>query len=195
MKDEYIFNTTMAYSDESFNPVLEVNSYDFQPDMGDTIISTTITDHGELEGRNNPNQHTINSITGLEQTLSDFADLIDTKATIRLGTKEYWQEHRLDVPKKGELIVFTDYSSTEVDGKTVYIPRIKMGDGTVVIADLPFVGDDIQLMIEAHVLDNDLHLRHGERQFWNNKVTTLLDKAEDEKLIFTVLPIDTIYNR
>lgn len=194
MKDEYIFNTTIEYSDESFEPVLEVNSYEFQPNMGDTIISTSITDHGELEGRNNPNQHTISSITDLQQTLQDLAELIGTKASIRLGTKDYWYEHRMEVPKRGELIVYTDYTAIQGESGTVYIPKIKMGDGAVIVAHLPFIGQDIELRIDAHILDTDLHLRYGERQFWNNKVTTLLDTQEEENLIFTTKDIGIIYN-
>ena len=194
LKDEYIFDAGLDYSDESFNTELEVNSYTFKPDMGDTIINTGITEHSELEGREKPNQHPIDSITGLQQTLSDFADLIGAKASIRLGTKEYWDNNPLIIPAKGELIVYTDYSSKEVSGQTMYIPRMKIGDGSVVVCDLPFIGDDIELLIQAHILDDDLHLRYGERQFWNNKVTTLLDSIDNENLIFTTKPINVIYN-
>lgn len=194
LKDEYIFDAGLDYSDESFNTELEVNSYTFEPDMGDTIINNGITEHSELNGRERPNQHPISSITGLQETLSDFADLIGAKASIRLGTKEYWDNNPLIVPAKGELIVYTDYSSKEVSGQTVYIPKMKIGDGSVVVCDLPFVGEDIELLIQAHILDDDLHLRYGERQFWNNKVTTLLDSVDAENLIFTTKPINVIYN-
>ena len=194
LKDEYIFDVNMELSDEVFDTELEVNSYTFKPDMSDPVINTAITEHSELEGRDKPNQHPIDSITGLQQTLSDFAEIVKAKASIRLGTKEYWNNNPLIVPEKGELIVYTDYSSKIVDGQTVYIPRMKIGDGSVVVVDLPYVGDDIELMIQAHILDNDLHLRHGERQFWNNKVTTLLDTIDNENLIFTTKPINVIYN-
>ena len=194
LKDEYIFDAGLDYSDESFNTELEVNSYTFEPDMGDAIINNGITEHSELNGREQPNQHPISSITGLQETLSDFADLIGAKASIRLGTKEYWDSNPLIVPTKGELIVYTDYSSKEVSGQTVYIPKMKIGDGSVVVCDLPFVGEDIELLIQAHILDDDLHLRYGERQFWNNKVTTLLDSVDAENLIFTTKPINVIYN-
>ena len=132
MKDEYIFDTTIEYSDEVFNPILETESYDFAPNMGDTIISTAITEHSELEGRGKPNQHTISSITDLQQTLQDLAELIGTKASIRLGTKDYWYEHRMEVPKRGELIVYTDYTAIQSESGIVYIPKIKMGDGAVI---------------------------------------------------------------
>ena len=194
LKDEYIFDVNMELSDEVFDTELEVNSYTFKPDMSDPVINTAITEHSELEGRDKPNQHPIDSITGLQQTLSDFAEIVKAKASIRLGTKEYWNNNPLIVPEKGELIVYTDYSSKIGDGQTVYIPRMKIGDGSVVVVDLPYVGDDIELMIQAHILDNDLHLRHGERQFWNNKVTTLLDTIDNENLIFTTKPINVIYN-
>lgn len=194
LKDEYIFDVNMELSDEVFDTELEVDSYTFKPDMGDPVINTAITEHSELEGRDKPNQHPIDSITGLQQTLVDFAEIVKAKASIRLGTKEYWNNNPLIVPEKGELIVYTDYSSKIVDGQTVYIPRMKIGDGSVVVVDLPYVGDDIELMIQSHIVDDDLHLRMGERQFWNNKVTTLLDTIDNENLIFTTKPINVIYN-
>ena len=194
LKDEYIFDVNMELSDEVFDTELEVDSYTFKPDMGDPVINTAITEHSELEGRDRPNQHPIDSITGLQQTLADFAEIVKAKASIRLGTKEYWNNNPLIVPEKGELIVYTDYSSKIVDGQTVYIPRMKIGDGSVVVVDLPYVGDDIELMIQSHIVDDDLHLRMGERQFWNNKVTTLLDTIDNENLIFTTKPISVIYN-
>lgn len=193
MTKEYKFNVTMQAEDEIFSPNIEVDSYVFNSDV-ENVISTNITEHSELEGRNKPNQHPIESISGLKQTLSDFAELLNTKASIRLGTKDYWNAHPTEIPEKGELIVYVDYSSKEVDGKLVYIPRIKMGDGSVVLADLPYVGDDIELLIQSHIIDDDLHLRVGERQFWNNKVTTLLDSVDAENLIFTTRPINLIYN-
>lgn len=191
--EEYIFDVEMESSEETFSPQLEFDNYSFIPDVGQ-VISMNEMEHEDLDGRNKPNQHPISSITGLQQTLSDVADLINAKASIRLGTKEYWNNNPLIIPAKGELIVYTDYSSKEIDGETVYIPRMKIGDGQVVVCDLPFVGDDIELLIQAHILDDDLHLRYGERQFWNNKVTTLLDGIDAENLIFTTKPINVIYN-
>lgn len=191
--EEYIFDVEMESSEETFSPQLEFDNYSFIPDMGQ-VVSMNEMEHEDLDGRNKPNQHPISSITGLQQTLSDVADLINAKASIRLGTKEYWNNNPLIIPAKGELIVYTDYSSKEVGGETVYIPRMKIGDGQVVVCDLPFVGDDLELMIQAHILDDDLHLRYGERQFWNNKVTTLLDGIDAENLIFTTKPINVIYN-
>lgn len=193
MAEEYVFNVNMESSEETFSPQLEFDNYSFLPDLGQ-VVSAISNEHSDLEGRNKPNQHTIESITGLQQQLSDLADLINAKASIRLGTTEYWNNNPLIVPNKGDLIVYTDYSSKEVAGQTVYIPKMKVGDGSVVVCDLPFVGEDIELLIQAHVLDDDLHLRVGERQFWNNKVTTLLDSIDNENLIFTTRPINVIYN-
>lgn len=193
MAEEYIFNVDMESSEESFSPQLEFDNYSFKPDLGNVISMDEIS-HEELEGRNKPNQHPIESITGLQQALSDFAELLKAKASIRMGTKEYWESNPLIIPEKGELIVYSDYTSKEIDGQTVYIPKMKIGDGSVVVCDLPFVGEDIELLIQAHILDDDLHLRYGERQFWNNKVTTLLDSVDAENLIFTTKPINIIYN-
>ena len=197
MTDEYIFNTKIEYSDEVFSPVMEVNSYEFSPNMGDPVVSTAITDHEELEGRGKPDQHPISSITDLEYTLQGLATKmdLDKKASIRLGTKNYWENHPLEVPEHGELIVYTDFEqTTDGQGNVYYIPAMKIGDGSVIVADLPFLGDDIRILLDSHIFDTNVHLRNGEREFWNNKVTTLLDTSDDEHLIFTTKNIGIIYN-
>lgn len=196
MAEEYTFNVNMEASDESFSPQLEYNNYSFIPEI-DTVVSMNEISHEDLDGRNKPNQHTISSITDLELTLAGLATKLelDKKASIRLGTVEYWNSHPTERAALGELIVYTDYAHTvDSQGNILYIPKIKIGDGSTVIMDLPFVGDDLNLLIESHILDDNLHLRQGEREFWNNKVTTVLDDITNENLIFTTKKINIQYN-
>lgn len=91
-------------------------------------------------------------------------------ATMQIGTMEYWAGHVCYVPKRGEIIVYSDRQ--EIDG--VYYPGIKIGDGSAYVVDLPFVGDDIArgilAALEAHTSNSDVHVRTGERDFWSNKI-------------------------
>ena len=71
LKEEYIFDVDFEFSDEVFDTELDVDSYTFDTEMGDPVITANISEHSELEGRNKPNQHNIDSITGLSQELGN----------------------------------------------------------------------------------------------------------------------------
>lgn len=78
------------------------------------------------------------------------------------------------VPLKGEVIIYTDYSSyeKEVNGqmKRVWIPGIKIGDGDAYVQDLPFVDEDTRDILMEHIQNMDLHVTLEEKDFWNNKI-------------------------
>lgn len=60
------------------------------------------------------------------------------------NTTAYWREHSTYVPLKGDVIVYSDGSTTEQGGVTVYVPKIKIGDGVTTIGNLPFTDSDTQ---------------------------------------------------
>lgn len=68
------------------------------------------------------------------------------------GTREYWDTHWDYVPRKGELVVYTDYAETE-NGEG--IPGFKWGDGMAYVADLPFSGTDD--LLKRHISDKSIH--------------------------------------
>ena len=62
-----------------------------------------------------------------------------TYTRARYDTTESWNSSPEFVPKRGEIIVYSDYDSYIDDqGETHYIPGIKIGDGNTLLADLPF---------------------------------------------------------
>lgn len=89
--------------------------------------------------------------------------------SVKTGTTAYWAASGY-IPASGEVIVYTDKSSKEVDGVTVYIPGIKVGSGNAYVSDLAFVGDDVADSLLAHVNDNVRHITAAERSSWNNKL-------------------------
>lgn len=106
---------------------------------------------------------------------------------IKYGTTEYWNSQHGYVPAAGEIIIYSDYKSKTVDGKTVYIPGIKIGSGNAYVQDLVVANDSSaneELFLE-HIRNTDIHTLLSEKMFWNRKLN-VTDSQEviAETLIF-----------
>lgn len=120
----------------------------------------------------------------------EYKDKIAEMAGVNADTTEHWNSKLSYIPKAGEIIVYADKGTIEVDGETIAVPGIKIGDGKAYLIDLPFVGDDITGTIieqlEQHITNEDVHVTPALKQKWNDKIT--VDKQQevvDETLILT----------
>lgn len=112
---------------------------------------------------------------------------------MKIDTTANWRNATDFIPLKGEIVVYSDYATKEVDGQTVNIPNFKVGDGLAYGIDLPFVSDDLRDSLSAHISNMDIHVTSAEKDFWNNKVRCYINTVEDdegylvdgENLIFT----------
>lgn len=95
-----------------------------------------------------------------------YDDLIDKP--ISEGSTTYWNTNKSYIPKKGEIIIYTDY---EQDDNKKNIPNFKVGDGKAYVIDLPFAGCDY--LIKKHISDKTIHHEIG------------LSMTENECLIIT----------
>lgn len=91
------------------------------------------------------------------------------------NTKAGWAANPQYLPKQGEICIYTDYTVvTDDQGRTLTYPEIKIGDGNAYLVDLPFISDSSRYRVlqklQEHADNMDLHLRPGEREFWNNKL-------------------------
>ena len=125
-----------------------------------------------------------------EQSFSD-AEKAQARANIgaqkgvRSGTTAYWNAQIGYVPEEGEIIVYTDYKTTEVDGQTVNVPGVKIGTGNGYVQDIVFLDQADSDALIAHMADNDVHITTAERDFWNNKLNVAdLQEVVGETLIF-----------
>ena len=85
-------------------------------------------------------------------------------------TTDEWRNGGLIVSKKDVIYVYTDYYSDTIEGETIYIPGVKIGDGNAYVQDLSFTNQYItQSTIEK----------------WNNKVTAYIDDVNKEKLVLS----------
>lgn len=99
---------------------------------------------------------------------------VNARLVVRRDTTANWNANLGFIPLRGEIIVYTDHGTVEDNqGNTVYVPGIKVGDGSAYLVDLPFVGGDVDGVIQelrTHTSNNDIHITSAERTFWNNKL-------------------------
>ena len=86
-----------------------------------------------------------------------------------------WEEQRMYVPRRGEIVIYTNYGEAE-DGSPV--PMIKVGDGNAYVTDLPFADGGIREELLSHIQDADRHITDAERAFWNRKLNYEVDGEE-----------------
>ena len=96
-------------------------------------------------------------------------------------TTAHWNANPKLISEKNKAYVYLDHESIEEDGKTKWIPGVKIGDGKAYLIDLPFT-DEVMI---AHIRNLGIHVTPEEKEFWNNKVRTYMDTVEGEQLVFT----------
>lgn len=105
--------------------------------------------------------------------------------TAEYGTTDYWNARTGYIPPAGTIIVYTDYSQTTVEGRTVDVPGVKIGSGNGYVQDLAFVSQNVADALLEHVGDTVCHVTAAKKSFWDNKLN-VSDELEtiDETLIF-----------
>lgn len=126
-------------------------------------------------------------VEGKGLTTNDFTDAYKAKLEalgISSGTTAYWDSVSY-IPAAGELVIYTDYQSKEVDGQTVYIPGIKVGSGNGYVQDLAFISEAQSSALMDHINNTAVHTSASEKLFWNRKLN-VNDSQEvvEETLIF-----------
>lgn len=102
--------------------------------------------------------------------------------------KAEWDLNKDLMSQKNVLYIYSDYKSVNKDMEQIFIPGLKIGDGTTYLIDLPFINDtgegsEIEQIILNHINNNIIHISAEERKFWNNKLNLLL-QPESQTLIF-----------
>ena len=124
------------------------------------------------------------SLSGLTYYDSIMKSRIREKLGAYSGTTAEWSAKTSLVSEKDVLYIYTDHTTTTVNGDTINIPGIKIGDGQAYVVDLPFVAVD-EPTFAAHVNDNVRHVTQAEREFWNNKERSFIDPNNTETLVLT----------
>lgn len=102
---------------------------------------------------------------------------------VSMGTCEYWDSLPSYFPKKGEIVVYTDFYKEIKEGVEVAIPNIKIGTGNAYLADLAFIDQYVLDDLKKHIDDMERHITEEERMSWNNKIN-ITQSVQGETLVF-----------
>lgn len=104
---------------------------------------------------------------------------------IKCETTEYWNNAVGYIPKPGEIIIYSDYKTKEVDGQIINVPGIKIGSGNGYVQDLEFLNEDLSAALYDHITNDTIHVTQAEKDFWNNKLNvTDTEEVIEDTLIF-----------
>ena len=122
----------------------------------------------------------------LRQTGEQVQEILDrAESQVLSGPTEFWNAQVGFIPEEGQIIVYTDYKTTEVDGQTVNVPGIKIGTGNGYVQDIVFVDQADSDALLAHINNTDMHITSAERDKWNGKLNvTDMQEVVGETLIF-----------
>lgn len=70
---------------------------------------------------------------------SNFSSLDTSKITYLSNTQAYWDAQTTLVSSANVLYIYTDHSTVTQGTTTINVPGIKIGDGTTLVVNLPFV--------------------------------------------------------
>lgn len=108
---------------------------------------------------------------------------------VKMKTTSEWNAAIDFVPRKGEIIVYSDHGvlADPQSGTETPVPGIKIGDGNAYLVDLPFVDEDslnnLTNYLLAHVNNGEIHVSQIEKAFWNNKLNCDENQVENEILV------------
>lgn len=91
-------------------------------------------------------------------------------------TTEEWRIQSIEqsfVPKKGEILIFTD-RQLFIDGTIKVVYGIKIGDGSTIAIDLPYLDESTYNALIEHMQNEYIHTTREQQEFWNNKVTAFI---------------------
>ncbi len=102
--------------------------------------------------------------------------MIRNESKIYSDTVEGWGSKPTTVSEKNAVYIYTD--ALESDG--TYIPRIKIGDGSSYVVDLPFLN---KLEID-HINNTAIHVSFDDRLNWDGKIRVY--EHGNETVVFTI---------
>lgn len=95
-------------------------------DITGQLVNSSLVDSGKLS--------TNNQMTGRSHL-----PIVLDRTAIHYDTTENWNSKTMLVGEKSHIYIYSDYTSTVIDGETVLVPAMKIGDGNSYLIDMPFV--------------------------------------------------------
>lgn len=182
-------DSTNTYTKEEIDYLLQYTEQEIVRKLieGDYGIDLTIDDALSTESEHAVQNKVVTAELMKKVDQEEFDALVASLPDItgiKCDTKENWNASTY-IPAKGEIIIYSNYETKEVDGQTVNIPAIKIGSGNAYVQDLMFLNQDLSDALYDHILNNEIHVSQREKDFWNNKLNVDDDsEVVDEVLIF-----------
>ena len=127
------------------------------PSLIPYVVDSIIDDTAEA------GEHVTWSVTKIQQVIAHAANVL-------YNTTEYWNSQIGYISARNVMYVYLDAREYQEQD----IPRLKIGDGTTYLVDLPFLNEE---EID-HINNQIIHITAAERASWNNKVTTYEPQGE-----------------
>lgn len=99
-------------------------------------------------------------------------------AYLYINTTAEWNSNPTYIPRRGEIIVYSDHDTVIEDDEEKLVPGIKIGDGMAYCIDLPFVTDALAKRLLGHINNSAIHVSAEDRAFWDNKLNCDVDGEE-----------------
>lgn len=91
-------------------------------------------------------------------------DYMEATTGIVMKPASTWKNGAGDlISSRGILYIY----ASDIIGQS---PKMKVGDGTSYIKDLPFITDDLQDQIDQHINNSSIHVSSQDRIIWDNKL-------------------------
>ena len=107
--------------------------------------------------------------------------IVRSGTTVLIDTTSHWNSQPTYIPKRGDIIVYSDHDTVIDEGVKKDVPGVKIGDGLAYLIDLPFTTDAIAQRLIAHIGNSAIHVSAEDRAFWDNKLNY---DVEGEELLF-----------
>lgn len=122
---------------------------------------------------------------GIAYLWSKLENKIQNNLVYYSKTTSEWNSDITIIGEKDVLYIYTDYKTIQQNGKEVFLPGLKIGDGTSYLIDLPFFNDNIAFneIVLNHIENGDIHVSENQKSFWNNKLN-YQSQLINETLVF-----------
>ena len=96
--------------------------------------------------------------------------IVRSGTSLFIDTTAAWNSQPTYIPKRGDIIVYSDHDTVIDGGVTKDVPGVKIGDGLAYLIDLPFTTDGVAQRLMNHINNSAIHVSAEDREFWDNKL-------------------------
>lgn len=179
MRDEYNFNLSVD-NGPHYDLVAQPEE---EHSLGADTTPSYSLEHEDLPEYGLESESTLDYSIRLNEAIRIIRD---GGGSIFYDTTQNWNLAPQTIAEQAAIYIYSDRNVYEDEvGNPIFVPGIKVGDGSSYLIDLPFVDENVIRALANHVADTTRHITQAERIFWNNKVSSYMDSVDGENLILS----------